>query len=1294
MDVRLRAARFALAAVLALQPVLASAAPASGDRVEPEARPGNAIPIAIPRTLEPGAGRGRIAPLPRVVAPIIELRPQAPASSFTINALPSVGHAGAVITLMGTIPAGHGPTAYHIDFGDGTFGPLDSGSNTQVLTMPFVVSHVYDAGNFLARIAGGVVGQAPLAAPVSITIAPLLRGTQSIVAAAAAPPTIPTLTVSPATFFAGGSTTFVATVPPVLVGGFSPTYVLQFGDGTSMVLPTGAATSIPHVYATTPATVPAIVTTINAVTTTVATAPISVVVPQGTLAVSSPIVFAGSPATITVGVNAIAGVTGPGLVLDFGDGSVPLQLPFANATVTHDFGSGRSAILRRAIVSGAFVVTLGTVGGTTLATARISVATPTASLTVAPIALLVGDTLTATLAVTPLGNLAGPMLVVDYGDGSQVVVAYANQTLQHRYTTPGARTITVTDPTGAVLARAPATVYQPSATITVGSNPILINTSVPVTVNVADIGGLVGPAPLTLYFGDGARATLPTYATATIPHTYTRSGPYNISVAGPTGTAFATSQLVTVVAQNQSLTVPLVPVPAHVPADISVKIVAPNGFAAAPQRLAYGDGTAILVATTGTYPHAYGAPGRYGVTLLDTRTGTIVASGVVVVQGVVSRVPLGSVYASTFTTSPVLAGATTNLLVTFSVAVPSLATIADPILGYVDVLDSAGKLVRRTDQFVIAPSDYAGAGVHTVSIPFDTPVDGRGTYQTRVVLASAAGGTIAVGPPATLVIIGGPDPEIKIDTQFHSTGALEVGPHAGRPGATFDPGLAVGFLLPTYSGILTGLYDPISRRSDPLLTIKSGAQQQVSAPDATPIPHLANGTESRSNSTFAIPDPAAAASSSPDDSPAPAGSTETHPGAPATPRPPRQPAHPFSELVGRGQATLPELLGGGSTLRGGDLVDTVGPTSIQVGYGYTALGTAVSSPQRGTIADLTRTLGTDGRLRLTYFARQDDPTRYPMPPGTTGALVTDSELLEFVSPTYRGFHLGAAGALSTAHGILGNYRTDDASDKFTFGYVHDQTNIVLDYHNAGPIFAVGGGPGATSDRVGFGSSAQLPLAKVGSLALGYSRDESRSAFSRQSDAFGTFNFTLPHASTLALGFKRDTQVASSSDIKTDSGTLAFGTHAGIGTLALSASLSATGDHMTPDNGATTRTASLQYAMQSNAHALGIGINASTVSGGGLNAQVGESVTYAFPFGGRVVGGAVVRGLELQLSGSNVASHGNGSAGYDQALTSILAFHLTRHLAIGLRGEYNWHGDIIDTNRRKSSALRLRLDLTQ
>jgi hypothetical protein len=1015
-------------------------------------------------------------------------------------------------------------------------------------------------------------------------------------------------------------------------------------------------------------------------------------------------------------------------------------------------------------------------------------------ISVSPGALYSGATARITVTVPPaVFAVAPPMLQVNYGDGtSSAPFPYGSVTLTHAYNVHATTTEAISlNENGSSVATTSARVVVPAASLSLSNPTIESGGTVSVTIATDAIAGQTGP-PMTLDWGDGSPpATNLAFSNQTLTHTYSAgaspsafarhlaaTAQYTLTLSDAAGT-LSTAAL-SVVSQQQNLVVPLAPVAVGAPAQIAVVIRPPAGFIATPLRLDFGDGTSQIVTMSGTYPHVYTVSRIYTVQLFNTMTQALVSAQAITVAGVAPRVPIGQIYSSTFTVSPVLAGSQTHVLITWTAAVPTLATIADPIEGYIDLLDAQGNLVRRSDVFEISPFDYQGPGLHTSSIPYDTPVDAAGTYQTRVVLFSAQGGTISVGPPATLIIIGGPDPEFKASASFHDTGALEIGPHAGEPGVTFDPGLTVGILSPTYSGTITGLFDPVSHRTDPLATVKSADNRaQFPAPDGTPQPTTVA-------SPAAVPSPGSTGSSIPL-TPVPAQQAFAIPNAPATlatpqgsaagpvaatpppPAPGSSVPHTYTDLLGRGQTTLPDILGGGTTLRGLDVADTVGTTTYQVGYGYTQLGTEGTSPERGAVADINRTLGTDGNVRVTYFGQQDDPTSYPAADGTTGPLATGSEVFALNTPTFAGFKLTLTGALSEATSLNRNILTSggteivpiatptpvagsttttgltatpapaingselDAADKIGFTYTHKSDNFAFDYHNYGPDFAVGAGPGATSDRVGFDSAANLMLSPAITTALLYTKDDTRSAFSRQSNAGATFNFALPHTSTFTLGITRNTALAPMSDTRTDGGAFSFGTHVGVGTLAVNGTLSSLIDFVTAINDAVTRTASVQYALSSNGHSLGVGINTTEtqtagmapipaasmtpgpgignptsgsapgavgsntttpLTGNGGNAQVGESLTYGFPFGGRLVNGAIVHGFVLQLSGTNSNSRSSSTGGYDEALSGILSYHLTSHLALGLRSDFDWHNDNVPSNRHKASDLRLRLDLTQ
>ncbi|HWT06843.1 MAG TPA: hypothetical protein VN224_13860, partial [Xanthomonadales bacterium] len=149
-----------------------------------------------------------------------------------------------------------------------------------------------------------------------------------------------------------------------------------------------------------------------------------------------------------------------------------------------------------------------------------------------------------------------------------------------------------------------------------------------------------------------------------------------------------------------------------------------------------------------------------------------------------------------------------------------------------------------------------------------------------------------------------------------------------------------------------------------------------------------------------------------------------------------------------------------------------------------------------------------------------------------------------------------------------------------------------------------------------------------------------------------------------------------------------------GQLSLNGSLVGLDDALTPANAAATRTGTVQFTRQSNAHTLGVGFSATAVTGASANAQTGQSLTYGFPVGGRLVDGALLHGFELQFALTNTTASSAAAVTADQALSSIVSYHLTKHLAAGVRAEVHRHSGTVTGPLGARSALRLRLDLTQ
>ena len=395
----------------------------------------------------------------------------------------------------------------------------------------------------------------------------------------------------------------------------------------------------------------------------------------------------------------------------------------------------------------------------------------------------------------------------------------------------------------------------------------------------------------------------------------------------------------------------------------------------------------------------------------------------------------------------------------------------------------------------------------------------------------------------------------------------------------------------------------------------------------------------------------------------------------------------YKDTYGRTTAVLPDVLGGGTTLRGFDANRTAGLWTLHGAIGSTQSGTATLSPERAEIIDVTRAIGR-ATARATVYDRIDDGSLAP------GALNAQSSILEINAPFLKYLTFAASGGTSTARSLVGPLSASDASTKGSVNYVHDSTAASFEYHNAGDGFGVGAGPGATSDRVGYLSTFGVHLAPKIGLTVGSSRDDTRSTLQRQTDAFGTLAIQIGTQAQLQLGVRRDQQSSASARTLSDQLTMSFSTPTRDGTLSFNAAIVGLSDARTIANASATRTGTLQYLHQKNAHTVALGITGSASAGMSANAQVGESFTYGFPIGGKLVNGMLLHGFELQLAATNsVAAQTFGASSRDSALSTILSYHVNSHIAVGVRSELHQRAN----NALGSSppaAIRLRLDVTQ
>jgi hypothetical protein len=700
-------------------------------------------------------------------------------------------------------------------------------------------------------------------------------------------------------------------------------------------------------------------------------------------------------------------------------------------------------------------------------------------------------------------------------------------------------------------------------------------------------------------------------------------------------------------------------------------------------RLDFGDGAAVSFASSSfAFTHAYALGGSYVARLSDGFNNTLASATVTVRQaqgpagpvpggnlGVTfmpGRTPVGQIYTTTLTIPTVLAGGETGIVVRYTIGDPTYIASGAPLLAFVELLAPKGRLIRRSDPLEIVTNRQTG--LQTAVIPYSVPVDAGGAYALRVILRAAGGGTIATSEPLPLLVAAGPDPQPALQAELRATGSIEIGPNSAAT-STFNPGLTTAVQFPTALVALTGLYDPVSHRPDPVLTLTSGAPK-LQSPDAS----------------GAAPSPAPAAASA---------APEASPAAAPQPSPSASPAASFKDTLGLGTAALPPLLGDGTTLRGLDATRTAGPWVLHGGYGYAKLATLSTPAERATVLDLSHALGA-GSVRVATFGRVDDVrSGDAVTTGAAGPVRAAVTALELDEPIVRNLTVTATGAKSSATSLLLPLSVDDASVRTALAYASGTTSAKFEYHNAGDGYSIGAGPGATADRAGWISALAFNLNPKAALTLGASREATRSVATLQTDVSATLNLTPNDKTQAQVGLRRDTQASATTNTTTDQLSAMLSTPLLGGEIALNGSLVGLSDARVAANAAATRTATLQFTRQSNAHTLGIGFTGTSVTGASANAQAGESLTYGFPVGGHVVDGALLHGWELQFSLTNTASSSTASVGADQALSAIVSYHLTRHVALGVRTELHRHsGTPVVAQPNATSVLRLRLDVTQ
>jgi hypothetical protein len=389
--------------------------------------------------------------------------------------------------------------------------------------------------------------------------------------------------------------------------------------------------------------------------------------------------------------------------------------------------------------------------------------------------------------------------------------------------------------------------------------------------------------PTVLDFGDAITAGLVEPYPAFASHSYALTGVYTVKLETNGARPFTLAQTtVTIVAAN---TFSLTANPTSVIAGQVVTFSATTGARPLPGAYVdFGDGsTAPAPSNFNTIQHRYASPALFTARLAAVgNIGTLAQAQVSVTPNTV-QVPVGQVYSTFLVGSPVLAGADTAISLSFRMFTPFVIgpTGVSPLQAIVELSTTKGVVIQRSDPFALPFTQQNVNSPQTVMIPYTVPADAGGNYLITVYVRSATGGTVAVGRPQTIQIIGGPDPAPIVSNAFHANGAILTRSGANRGSYGVNLGLTTAAQWATDELLLTGLFDPVSKKVDPLLTFVSATPAPITSPNATPAP---NSTSTQVDSGH-VPPPPTTGSPEPGSEPAgprPAGSSTPAPtGAPS-----------------------------------------------------------------------------------------------------------------------------------------------------------------------------------------------------------------------------------------------------------------------------------------------------------------------------------------------------------------------------------------------------------------------------
>ncbi|HEV2908986.1 MAG TPA: hypothetical protein VGX02_06895, partial [Candidatus Eremiobacteraceae bacterium] len=665
---------------------------------------------------------------------------------------------------------------------------------------------------------------------------------------------------------------------------------------------------------------------------------------------------------------------------------------------------------------------------------------------------------------------------------------------------------------------------------------------------------VVGPAgvPTIIHFGDGFQMDVGPAYPAVVMHSYGDPGTFSVTLFRPGNPLpIATTSVRILNPATFSLTAN----PSSVIAGQAVNFTATTGAPLPGAFVDFGDGqSAPAPAGFNQIPHRYQNPGVYTARLLVVGQGVTFASAVVSVSANPVNVPVGQVYSSFLVGSPVLAGADTSIALTYRIFTPFVLgpTGVSPLQAIVELADTKGNVIQRSDPFALPFTQQNVNSVQTVMIPYTVPADAGGNYVVRVYVRVNQGGTVAVGLAQPLQIIGGPDPAPHINNAFHASGAILTNSGTNRGGYNVNLGMTTAVEWSTEELLLTGLFDPVSKKVDPLVVLQSATPAPITAPDAnaapastttqgdsghvpapptnsetpspapqltpspggvkTPEPSSATAPATKppqssmqTSATDARSDSIAATSATPQPTPSPAGpSTATGSAAeqappavtpPPTPAPapapaPATPSLTFKDVVGRTDAAMPSVIGSKETIRGVDATYALmSGWTFHGGGGYFQLPSQDTTERTGELLDVIKAWEAGADSFRVAFSRNQDNVNKFVQTGTMGPLDVSAGVFEWTEQLTPHLRALLTGGRSNAQPETGSMPAfNDSVDQTDLTYTLGATSLDVQYHNAGPQFGTLSGASALSDRAGGAAALNLQTSPISTLAVTYGHD--------------------------------------------------------------------------------------------------------------------------------------------------------------------------------------------------------------